>query len=210
MYGLVNQGVHDLAVQLGGEDLWHEIKSTAGVPHGSFVAMDTYPDDVTYRLVAAASTVLRISPAEVLHAFGRHWILYTARRGYGAIFDTMGRTLPEFLANLDSMHARLSLSLPELRPPSFVCEQRGDGQIRLEYWSERPGLAPMVLGLLDGLGDLYGVSVSAIHSMTRAEGADHDEFVIDYRENAPLPLPRRDPTARAAVAPAVTVPSSDE
>lgn len=26
MYGLINQGVHDLAVQVGGEDLWREIK----------------------------------------------------------------------------------------------------------------------------------------------------------------------------------------
>ena len=40
----------------------------------------------------------------------KHWILYTGRRGYGAyFFHTMGRTLPAFLANLDMMHARLSL-----------------------------------------------------------------------------------------------------
>jgi hypothetical protein len=180
MYGLINQGVHDLAIQTGGEDLWRVIKSQAGVDLEAFVGMDTYPDDVTYSLVEAASTAMQISPSEVLRAFGRHWILYTARRGYGAIFDTMGRTLPEFLANLDMMHARLSLSMPEMRPPSFVCEELSDQEIRLEYWSERAGLAPMVVGLLEGLGEMYRLTVSVDQSLDSAQGADHDEFRIQY------------------------------
>ena len=79
----------------------------------------------------------------------------------------MGRTLPEFLANLDMMHARLSLSMPEMRPPSFVCEQLSDHQIRLEYWSERPGLGPMVIGLLEGLGEMYDLNVSVAQSIDR-------------------------------------------
>ena len=41
----------------------------------------------------------------------------------------MGRTLPQFLGNLDAMHARLSLSLPHLEPPSFVCEETGPAQV---------------------------------------------------------------------------------
>ena len=178
MYGLINQGMHDLAVQIGGEELWREIKSRADVGLEAFVGMDTYPDDVTYRLVEATSAAIGISTTEVLRAFGKHWILYTARRGFGAIFDTMGRSLPTFLANLDTMHARLSLSMPEMRPPSFVCEQFSDDRIRLEYWSERAGLAPMVIGLLEGLGEMYGVMVSVDQTVDRVDGADHDEFMV--------------------------------
>ena len=94
MYGLINQGLRDLAVQAGGEDLWREIKAAADVDVEAFVGMHTYPDDVTYRLVEAASAAMHISSTEVLRAFGKHWILYTARRGYGTIFDTMGRPCP--------------------------------------------------------------------------------------------------------------------
>jgi hypothetical protein len=191
MYGLINQGLHDLAVQTGGEEMWREIKSSAGVGLEAFVGMDTYPDDVTYRLVEATSAAMGISAAEVLHAFGKHWILYTARRGYGAIFDTMGGSLPAFLANLDTMHARLSLSMPEMRPPSFVCEQLGDDQIRLEYWSERPGLAPMVVGLLDGLGEMYEVTLSIDQSLDRAHGADHDEFLVHFVATTATPRESR-------------------
>ena len=50
MYGLINQGLHDLAVQTGGEEMWREIKSNADVGLEAFVGMDTYPDDVTYRI----------------------------------------------------------------------------------------------------------------------------------------------------------------
>jgi hypothetical protein len=180
MHGLVNQGVHDLAIQLGGEQLWREIRAAAGIDHETFIGMETYADDVTWRLVEGASCVLGMSTSEVLHAFGRHWILYTARRGYGPIFDTMGRSLTEFLGNLDAMHARLSLSMPDLRPPSFVCEELSDGQIRLEYRSDRPGLAPMVIGLLNGLGELFELDLTVTQTVDRIDGADHDEFLIDH------------------------------
>ena len=133
MYGLVNQGLQDFVSSVGGDALWRDVRTAAGAEPVTFVSMDVYPDATTFDLVTAASRVLDMPTDELLRAFGKHWILYTARRGYGAIFDTMGRTLVEFLTNLDMMHARLSLTMPELRPPSFVCEPLDDGRIRIEY-----------------------------------------------------------------------------
>lgn len=178
MHGLVNQAIRDLAVNLGGESMWADIKAGAGVDVEAFVGMQAYPDDVTYRLVASASEILGIPESDVLRAFGRHWILYTAKEGYGPLFEMMGRTLPDFLQNLDAMHARLSLSMPELRPPSFVCEELDDGRLRLEYWTDRAGLAPMVVGLLEGLGEMYGVAVTIELGARRELGDDHDAFLI--------------------------------
>ena len=79
MYGLVNKAVVDLVVNKFGEDTWVAIKKKAGVDHDLFVSMDAYPDDITYRLVGAASEVLGIPPAAVLEAFGEWWVLYTGR-----------------------------------------------------------------------------------------------------------------------------------
>jgi hypothetical protein len=178
MYGLVNQGLQDFVTSVGGDVMWRQVRNVAGSDAELFVSMETYPDSMTYGLVDAASQVLEMPVDELLRAFGRHWILYTARRGYGAIFDTMGRTLPEFLANLDMMHTRLCLSMPELRPPSFVCEPIDADWLRIEYRSDRDGLAPMAIGLLEGLGEMYGLDVVVRHTLDRQFGADHDEFVL--------------------------------
>ena len=185
MYGLVNQAVEDLAVQMGGAPLWSAIKERAGVDVQAFVAMESYDDEVTYRLVAAASALLQMPAEAVLEAFGEHWITYTGKTSYGALFAAMGRTLPEFLSNLDSMHVRVALSMPHLRPPSFSCEERDPGTVVVRYWSDRVGLAPMVTGLLRGLGALLDLEVT-VRAEERGPGADHDTFIVSYRSKEAL------------------------
>lgn len=181
MYGLVNQGLQDFVVRAAGDAAWRHVCAAVGVDVGVFVGMNTYPDATTYRLVEASSKALDMPVAQLLREFGRHWILYTARRGYGAIFDIMGATLVEFLTNLDMMHTRLSLSMPELRPPSFVCESLDEGHIRLEYRSERDGLAAMVVGLLEGLSEMYGQDLIVEHTRDRGSDSDCDEFMLRPR-----------------------------
>lgn len=185
MYGLVNQAVEDLAVQLGDAPLWSAIKERAGVDLQAFVAMQSYDDDVTYRLVAATSAVLEMPPKAVLEAFGEHWITYAGQSNYGPIFATMGATLPEFLRNLDSMHVRITLSMPQLKPPSFSCEEVDAETVLVRYWSHRDGLAPMVTGLLRGLGALFDLAIK-VNARDREPGADHDTFVVTYRPKEPL------------------------
>ncbi len=97
----------------------------------------------------------------------------------------MGPTLPEFLGNLDAMHARIVLSMPDLRPPSFLCEPLDDGRLTLQYWSERDGLAPMVLGLLAGLGELLEVQMTVTQTAFKASGSAHDEFLIAHQPRSP-------------------------
>jgi len=181
MYGLVNKAVEDLAVQLGGGVLWSEIVERAGLDRPVFVAMEPYDDDVTFRLVEAASGILGLSQAEVLEAFGAHWILYTGREGYGPMLSAMGATLPQFLGNLDAMHSRVALSMPALRPPSFACEELDGESLLVRYWSERVGLAPMVTGLLRGLGARFHLDVTVTATTPRPAGVDHDTFLVTYR-----------------------------
>lgn len=174
MYGLVNKAVVDLVVNKFGEDTWTAIKKKAGVDQDVFVSMDAYPDDITYRLVGAASEVLGIPPAAVLEAFGEWWVLYTAKEGYGPMLDAAGKSLREFLENLDALHARVALTMSELRPPRFRLVPVDSSNMVLEYHSTREGLAPMVLGLLKGLSQRFNTPVEVSH--TRRDS--HDEFAI--------------------------------
>jgi Haem-NO-binding len=177
MYGMVNKAVVDLVCTRFGEATWEKIKAKAEVDIDVFVGMDAYPDEITYRLVGAASDVLGLRPEQVLEAFGQHWVLYTAREGYGAMLDAFGKNLREFLANLDAMHARIAITMPNLRPPSFSMTEIDAHTVRVDYFSTRKGLAPMVVGLLKGLGERFATPIEVTYGAT---GGDHDEFILRF------------------------------
>lgn len=179
MYGLVNKAIEDLAMAAGGEAVWQKIKEEAEVDLIAFVSMDAYPDELTYSLVGAASKVLNLPVEEILEAFGKHWVLYTAREGYGPLLSSAGSSLPEFLNNLDALHVRVGLTMPKLRPPSFQCVTIEDNKYLIRYYSPRAGLAPMVVGLLKGSGARFGHEVEVTHSLARGSGVDHDEFLLE-------------------------------
>ena len=180
MYGLVNKAVADLVCSRYGEATWERIKRDAGVDVEVFVGMEDYPDDVTYRLVASASKVLSIPADTLLEAFGEYWTLYTAQEGYGELLRMGGTALKDFLLNLHNLHTHVALSFPKLKPPSFWCTEVNDGSLRLHYQSTRPGLTPMVVGLIKGLGKMFDTEVTVTQTQSRATGADHDEFLLRF------------------------------
>ena len=178
MYGLVNRAIEDLVTQAHGREIWEEIKRVAEVDIDVFVRMEAYPDDISYRLVAAASQVLDCSADKVLGDFGRYWTQYTGREGYGEILDAAGSTLWEFLFNLDELHSRVGLIYPNLCPPSFSCTDVTEEQLNLHYYSQREGLAPMVIGLLEGLSLMFDTPIKVERTQLKEQGADHDVFRI--------------------------------
>jgi Haem-NO-binding len=183
MYGLVNKAIADMVVSRFGQETWNEIRQKAHVEVDTFLSMEGYPDDVTHRLVKAASAVLNLAPAQIMEAFGEFWVEYTAQEGYGEMLDMSGEDLPEFLQNLDNMHARVGVSFPKLKPPSFECNETEENTLSLEYRSEREGLAPMVVGLVKGLGTRFDTAVDVAQTKSREAGADCDEFSIKYKPN---------------------------
>ncbi len=181
MYGLVNKAVEGLICQRAGEAVWEQIKKKAGVDADFFVSMNPYPDEVTYKLVGAASETLGLPPDEILREFGEYWVQYTAQEGYGHLLSMSGQNFKEFLFNLDKLHAQVGVNFPALQPPSFRVVETGENELTLHYYSGRPGLAPMVIGLLTGLGRMMSTEVAVAQTASRAQGADHDEFLVRYQ-----------------------------
>lgn len=163
MYGMVNKAFEGLFRSRYGDEVWHRIREDAGVPDEPFLSMKSYPDAMTYGLVGSAEKILGIPAAELMDAFADQWIEHQAVEGYGELLRSAGDTLPEFLRNLDQLHTRVKLALPALEPPSFrVSDETADGLV-LDYFSERPGLAPLVAGLLRALGPRFGLVVTSTH-----------------------------------------------
>lgn len=158
MYGIINQSIQALIMDSFGAKAWQRTAELAGLPDVEFLTMRNYDDSQTNRIVAAAVDVLGLPPETLLESFGRYWIT-TAERGYGDLLRFTGSNFLEFCQNLDAMHARLKISFPELRPPSFRCRQEADGTILIHYRSERPGLGPIVTGMLHGIAIRLGITL---------------------------------------------------
>ena len=184
MYGLVNKAIEQMVCGEFSHEAWAAIKQRAGLADDVFVSMRPYPDELTYALVDAAHQLLGLEHSAILRAFGRYWVLYTAAEGYGELLKLTGGSLREFLRNLDNMHARVGLSYPQLRPPSFVCADLPEGGMLLHYYSEREGLAPMVIGLLEGLAERFQTPMDIALAASRAQGDDHEVFRITFCESS--------------------------
>jgi hypothetical protein len=180
MYGMVNAAIQQLVSSRFGEAKWDEIKTKSGVEIDEFTRMSQYPDEITYKLVGAASDVLGLSPDDVMKAFGEFWVLYTGQAGYGHLFGMAGSSLRDFLLNLDNLHSRVGQNFKELVPPSFTYDEVGKDTLRMHYHSQRAGLCPLVVGLLQGLAARFNSSLEIEHPQCSRTGADHCEFLLTF------------------------------
>ncbi|MBS1984782.1 MAG: heme NO-binding domain-containing protein [Bdellovibrionales bacterium] len=180
MYGLVNKAVEGLVCDKFGQETWEKIRAKAGIVEEHFISNESYPDDITYRLVGAAHEVTGLPVPAILSAFGEYWVLETAQKGYGHLLKAGGNNVGEFLRNLPNFHARIILMYPKLQPPKFKVSDATEKSLILHYISDRPGLADFVVGLVTGLGKLFATPVQVEHIAKKAEGADHDEFRVSW------------------------------
>jgi len=180
MYGMVNKAIEELITVQYGEAVWKQVCDKAGLEDTGFVSTRPYPDSITYRLVSEASEILQVSQEDILKQFGRWWILHTSQRGYGHLMKAGGRTLGDFLVNLPNFHTRIVLMFPELKPPEFECSDVSDTSVRLHYHSTRKGLSAFVVGLLEGLGGMFGMEVQVTHEEKVEAGSDHDVFWVAW------------------------------
>ncbi len=180
MYGLVNRALEDLIIHKYGEEKWAEVKEKAKVEIDAFIANEPYSDEVTYKLIGAAHETLGVCVPDLMRAFGARFVTKTARDNYGPLLRAAGANLKEFLINLPQFHARIQLIYPKLRPPEFKCTDIGEESLKLHYFTHRPGLDDFVVGLLNGLGELYGTPVTVALLEAKAKGADHDVFEVSW------------------------------
>jgi hypothetical protein len=179
MYGLVNEGIRDMVVTLAGSDVWESISRDAGIDSGGFETLCPYDDSITYKLVELVSNRLDVPQEEVLRRYGKYWITYTAAQGYGEMMLLFGTDFRSCLVNLNRMHGHMGGMMPKLSPPRFQVEEITPEHWVVHYYSHRQGLGPMVTGLLEGLAEKYGETISVLQ-VPKGTRSDHDEFEVSF------------------------------
>uniref|UniRef100_A0A1S4G8X9 Guanylate cyclase soluble subunit beta-1 n=1 Tax=Anopheles gambiae TaxID=7165 RepID=A0A1S4G8X9_ANOGA len=160
MYGFVNYALELLVLKNFGLNIWEQIKKKAQVNmEGQFLVRQIYEDDITYNLIEAAVDILNIPAGDILELFGKTFFEFCQDSGYDKILQVLGATPRDFLQNLDALHDHLGTLYPGMRAPSFRCTET-NGQLVLHYYSERPGLEHIVIGIVKAVASkLHGVDV---------------------------------------------------
>lgn len=180
MLGLVNLALQEMVTERLGAQAWESIRAEAGVQDRVFVVMRQYPDAVTYTLAGIVASRMGVTLPEALHAFGHYWMAFAERQPWGKVMHGMASSVRELLPALNDLHARLALSFPGVTMPHFRCEDAPGGALLVHYFSPRPGLAPFVLGVLEGIGAMYGEVIQVRQVQSREDGASHDAFLVEF------------------------------
>jgi hypothetical protein len=181
MYGLINMAIKQLVIDSHGEKTWNEVKDKAGISQNYFETLNPYDDKITYNLVFAISEVSGKSVEELLKVFGTYWLGYASKAGYEPLLKMFGPTFKECLQNLNTMHGQMGAMMPGLVPPHFEIETKiSDTEFILGYTSQREGLAPMVYGLLEGLGQRYGLTNLEITNLGKSANKKTDRFLVKW------------------------------
>ncbi|MGZ2259697.1 heme NO-binding domain-containing protein [Roseobacter sp. A03A-229] len=178
MYGMVNDGIHNFILKHHDADTWQSLCEAAYLETQEFHEMERYDDSVTFQLVHAISDHTGLSAGAVLTEFGSHWIDYAGASPFGALMTSAGNSFLERLRGLDDMHARVQLSMPDLKPPSFKLERKAETTYHLHYISQRTGLDAMVIGMLRGLAEDTGEDIEIKQIAAKSEIVDHSVFEI--------------------------------
>ena len=177
MYGVINKSLRDMIVEQFGEGKWEEVLQRSGVPDDSFLAMQSYDDDITYSLAQACADEMNIDLSDALRAFGVHWVENTVARQYESLLRAAGSDMLSFLSNLNNLHDRISSTFLDYRPPNF--KVREGSHVAILYVSERVGLTPFVEGLLQGLAQRFNQSMEILKIDPQAsDGGEKTLFTV--------------------------------
>ncbi|XP_065365039.1 guanylate cyclase soluble subunit beta-1 [Calliphora vicina] len=142
---------------------------------GQFLVRQIYDDEITYNLIGAAVEILNIPADDILELFGKTFFEFCQDSGYDKILQVLGATPRDFLQNLDALHDHLGTLYPGMRAPSFRCTEK-DGSLLLHYYSERPGLEHIVIGIVKAVASkLHGVDVEIEIVKRKGDPMEEDE-----------------------------------
>ena len=167
MYGMIHTAAREMALIDMSADEWKKIIHKYGFNEGDFISGRICDDERTLALINALANEKQIELSEILEAFGKFWIDYTAKSSFGSVYKMYGKDLFTFLENLNRMHDAIEATLSNTKTPIFECVDRSDTKIDILYSSDRTGLEAFVVGLFMGLLTYFNMEGDVHHIETR-------------------------------------------
>ncbi len=152
MYGMVNQAIKRMVIDVLSEKDWADICSKVKISSEDFQVFQQYDDEVTLNLVLSVCEFTKKEPAEILESFGEYWIKYSFNTEYRDLISTFSTGPVNLIKSLNTLHDRLEISFEELTPPAFDVVSEDTNSLVINYYSERDmPLEFFVKGLFQGI-----------------------------------------------------------
>lgn len=142
------------------------------------------------------SSPLGLDSATILEMFGEQFLLWCQEYGHSKMLKVLGRSLQDFITNIDSLHDSLSTLYPQMEAPSFRCTPgHRKSDFYLHYYSKREGLEPVVMGIVKAIArQYYDIEVTVALVLKKGQdGSDHCVFYIQevahYKESNNMECP---------------------
>ena len=112
--------------------------------------------------------------------FGEQFLISCQESGYAKTLQLLGRSLQDFLTNLDALHDHLSIIYPQMDAPSFRCTAGvKKSEFLLHYYSDRSSLEHIVMGIVKSVArEYYHVELEMKVMVKKGDQSDHTIFSI--------------------------------
>ncbi len=182
MYGMIFEFLREYVIEKhGGKETWRAlVKETTGNPHKIFFPVKDYPDEALTDIAVAAANALSLPLSAVLEDFGTYvgprlvsyYSMYVKGNNTSAfhIIDQAG----------SSIHDAIHRHNPDRKPPLLYGVKESDEVMMVHYKSHRK-LCPVVKGIIRGLGEHFGETLSIQHTQCIHRGADECIFRVERK-----------------------------
>ncbi len=181
MKGVVFNILEDFVVDNFGDEKWEEIYEMCPLQTSEpFVGPKTYPDTDLFSIVSTTCSVLGVEPAFALRAFGKY--AFPRLAGKFPVFLEGFTEAKPFLLSVDGViHVEVAKLMEGSVLPKFEYSGDNPDQLQIHYSSKR-GLCHLMEGLLDGVAEHFGETITHTQSACAHEGAEHCTFDIKFEK----------------------------
>ena len=180
MKGIVFNIFSDLVTDNFGFETWDELITRTAPPSDAvYTSGGVYPDEELVAYVTELSKISGASAPDLIRTFGKY------------MMHKFKKIHPEFLSGqsaksfLESVHDVIHVEVKKLHPdsllPTFEYESEAQDQLTMIYSSPRK-LCHLAEGLIDGVAEVFGETISRDHSQCMHDGADNCRLELRFGE----------------------------
>lgn len=169
MKGVIFNLTEEVIVEAHGEDVWDALLDAAELD-GAYTSLGNYPDGDLFRLVEAASALLKAPPDDVVRTIGEGALPLLADR-YPVFFEGYDTTRSFLLTLNDIIHSEVRKLYPGAEVPEFGFDDTDPDDLVITYRSARK-LCALARGFITGAARYYDEEASLEEPQCMHRGDD--------------------------------------